>query len=204
MVGGIPKRKIKRTTVLAIILACAAAFLLIRIFVLQTFGYKKYQSKVIDQVTTEMTVTAKRGTIYDKNGKILATNRTAYNLFISPWDISKADEATAEGEEKRSELIAKGIAEILGDESYYEKVIKNYSEHKDTLYRSIQKNIIDDDLIDDLTEFISENELSTQVYLEATSIRYYPYGTVASHLIGFCGSDGNGLYGLEYQSLLPI
>lgn len=199
MVGGIPKRKIKRTTVLAVILACAAAFLLIRIFVLQTFGYKKYQSKVIDQVTTEMTVTAKRGTIYDKNGKILATNRTAYNLFISPWDISKADEATAEGEEKRSELIAKGIAEILGDESYYEKVIKNYSEHKDTLYRSIQKNIIDDDLIDDLTEFISENELSTQVYLEATSIRYYPYGTVASHLIGFCGSDGNGLYGLEYQ-----
>jgi len=194
-----PYKKTKRTTVLAILLAVAAGLLLLRILVLQTFGYKKYQSKVIDQMTTEMTVAAKRGTIYDRNGKILATNRTAYNLFISPWDIAKADEATAEGAEKSSEIIAKGIAEILGDNSYYEKVIKNYSEHKNTLYRSIQKNIIDDDTIDELTEFISENDLSTQVYLEATSIRYYPYGTVACHLIGFCDSDGNGLYGLEYQ-----
>ncbi len=199
MVGNTQTKKLKRTTILALILACAAVFLLIRILLLGTLGYEKYQSKVIEQMTTEMPVKAKRGTIYDRNGKILATNRTAYNLFISPWDISKADEATLEGETPSSEIIANGIAEILGDSTYYGKVIKNYTEHKNTLYRSIQKNIIDDATIDALTEFIAENELSTQVYLEATSIRYYPYGDVACHLIGFCDSDGNGLYGLEYQ-----
>lgn len=182
---------------LGFILLVAIGILLIRILVLQTFGYEKYQSKVIEQMTTESTVAAKRGTIYDRNGKILATNRTAYRLFISPSGIAEAQKKLSEGETPQAETIASGIAEILG-ESYYEKVLKE-STYTNKLDRTIAKNLIDDRVIDSLLKLISEKSLSTQVYLEAGSIRYYPYGTLASHLIGFCSADGEGLYGLEYQ-----
>ncbi len=187
-------KNLKRTSWLAIILALAALFLLCRILILQTFGYEKYQSKVIDQITTESAVKAKRGTIYDCNGKILATNRTAYRLFISPSGIVAAEK---EGKTDRAAFIADGIAKILG-ESYREKVMQEAT-HTTKLDRTILKNIIDDTTIDELLKFIADNELSTEVYLEAGSIRYYPYGTLACHVIGFCSADGVGLYGLEYQ-----
>lgn len=187
----------KRSISLGFVLLAAALLLLIRILALQTFGYEKYQSLVIDQMTTESPVQAKRGTIYDRNGKILATNRTAYRLFISPSGIVEAQSKRNDGENTQAELVARGIADILG-ESYYDKVIKEAT-YVNKLDRTIQKNIIDDNVIDELLEFIGENDLSTQVYLEAGSIRYYPYGTLASHLIGFCSADGNGLYGLEYE-----
>ncbi len=191
-------KTIRRTTLLAIFLGAAAAFLLIRILILQTFGYEKYQSKVISQMTTESVVTAKRGTIYDRNGKILAANRTAYRLFISPSGIVEAEKNNTDKENPRVEIIASGIAEILGDSKYYEKV-KKEATYTTKLDRTIEKNIIDDAKIDALNKFIADNELSTEVYLEAGSIRYYPYGTLACHVIGFCSADGVGLYGLEYQ-----
>ncbi len=187
-------KNLKRTSWLAITLAFMALFLLCRILILQTFGYEKYQSKVISQITTESTVKAKRGTIYDRNGKILATNRTAYRLFISPSGIVAAER---EGDPDRAAFIADGIAKILG-ESYREKVMQE-STHTTKLDRTILKNIIDDDVIKELIGFIADNDLSTEVYLEAGSIRYYPYGTLACHVIGFCSADGVGLYGLEYQ-----
>ena len=188
-------KNLKRTSWLGIFLALAALFLLCRIFILQTVDYEKYQSKVIEQITTESTVKAKRGTIYDRNGKILATNRTAYRLFISPSGIVAADRE--KGTNNQAELIADGIAQILG-QSYYDKVMTE-STHTTKLDRTIQKNIIDDQTVDALLKVIADNGLSTQVYLEAGSIRYYPYGTLASHVIGFCSADGVGLYGLEYQ-----
>ena len=189
---------ISRPTALAILLAVFAFVLIIRIFALQTFEYKKYQTKIIDQMTTESVVTAKRGTIYDCNGKILATNRTAYRLFISPSGIATAQKDIKDGGQSRIELIATGLDEILGG-GYHDKIVTNYDNFKTKLDRTIEKNIIDDAIIDKIIAFISENKLSTEVYLEAGSIRYYPYGTLACHVIGFCSADGVGLYGLEYQ-----
>ena len=189
---------ISRPTALAILLAVFAVVLIGRIFALQTFEYEKYQSKIINQMTTESVVTAKRGTIYDCNGKILATNRTAYRLFISPSGIAEAQKDVKEGEQSRIELIATGLDEILGG-GYHDKIVTNYENFKTKLDRTIEKNIIDDAVIDKIIAFISGYKLSTEVYLEAGSVRYYPYGTLACHVIGFCSADGVGLYGLEYQ-----
>ena len=191
------RKPIGRTTVLALILGVAALGLLMRILGFQTFGYEKYQSKVINQMTTEDVVKAKRGTIYDRNGKILATNRTAYRLFISPSGIVEADKERKDTDVTQAEMIAAGLSEIIGSE-YYEKVIAE-SKHTTKLDRTILKNIIDDEIIKQIEKFISDNDLSNQVYLGAGSIRYYPYGTLACHVIGFCSTDGVGLYGLEYQ-----
>ena len=190
--------EISRPAALAILLAVFAVVLIGRIFALQTFEYQKYQTKIIDQMTTESVVTAKRGTIYDCNGKILATNRTAYRLFISPSGIATAQKDIKDGGQSRIELIATGLDEILGG-GYHDKIVTNYENFKTRLDRTIEKNIIDDAIIDKIIAFISENKLSTEVYLEAGSIRYYPYGTLACHVIGFCSADGVGLYGLECQ-----
>lgn len=197
MPGKKPKTLPKRTVVLAGMLAVAASLLLIRILILQTVSYGKYQAKVLDEVTTEVPVEAKRGTIYDRNGKILAYNRTAYRLFISPKDIETAQKDRKDKEKTQAEMIAEGIAEILGQE-YYEKVLHEAT-YTNKLDRTILKNIVDDDIYKKLLAFISENDLSAQVHLGVGSIRAYPYGSLACHVIGFCNSDGDGLYGIEYQ-----
>ncbi len=189
-----------RSAVVGIIIAALFAVLILRILIIQTVQYERYQSKVINQMTTELVVKARRGNIYDKNGNVLATDMTAYNLIISPKGIDYANSLRTDGGDQ-VKLIAEGIAAILGDD-YYESVVENAT-HKTKLYRSIKKNIPDDSgegdgsIIDKLNLFIAENELYNQVYLEQTSIRYYPYGSLGSHIIGFCGADGAGLYGIE-------
>ncbi len=191
---------VRRSGWLGVLLTALFVFLIVRIFVIQTFQYDMYQSKVINQMTTELTVKAKRGNIYDRNGNVLATDMTAYNLIISPRAIKSAQDARADGT-SQVDIIADGIAQILGEE-YRQTVVEN-SVHTTKLYRSIKKNIPDDSnegensIIDKLNAFIAENKLHNQVYLEQTSIRYYPYGSLGSHIIGFCGADGNGLYGIE-------
>ena len=193
-------KTLKRSAVIGMIITALFLVLILRILVIQTFKYDVYQSKVINQMTTELTVKAKRGNIYDRNGNILATDMTAYNLIISPKAIQYAGSLRTDDLDQVS-LVAEGISEILGEE-YYDSVIEN-SKHTTKLYRSIKKNIPDDSgegdesIIDKLNKFIAENELYNQLYLEQTSIRYYPYGSLGSHIIGFCGADGNGLYGIE-------
>ena len=183
------------------------AALILRILIIQTIQYETYQSKVIDQITTELTVKARRGNIYDRNGNVLATDITAYNLIISPSAIKTAQSGkTDPSATSQVELIANGIFNILG-ESYpdiADTVRENASDKYATkLYRSICKNLRDDtekaeeSIINRILAFIDENDLHNQVYLEQTSIRYYPYGSLGSHVIGFCGADGNGLYGIE-------
>ena len=99
-----------------------------------------------------------------------------------------------------------GIEEILGENhpEIADTVRENASDKYATkLYRNICPNLRDDteegdeSIINRLLAFIDANDLHNQVYLEETSIRYYPYGSLGSHIIGFCGADGNGLYGIE-------
>ena len=79
---------LKRSSLLGIIVFGIFGVLMLRIFVIQTFEFDKYQSKVIDQMTTQSPVPADRGKIYDRNGNVLATNTTTYRVFISPWRFS--------------------------------------------------------------------------------------------------------------------
>ncbi len=193
-------KTLKRSAVVGIIITALFLVLVLRILIIQTFKYDIYQAKVINQMTTELTVKARRGNIYDRNGNVLATDMTAYNLIISPKAIEYAQSLRTD-EVSQVELIANGLAEIVGEE--YRASVHENAVHTTKLYRSIKKNIPDDSgegedsIIDKLNKFIAENELYNQVYLEQTSIRYYPYGSLGAHVIGFCGADGNGLYGIE-------
>lgn len=187
-------KMMKRSVTVGVAVFVAFAVLLLRILTIQTFSFDKYQSKVINQMTTESSVPANRGKIYDRNGNVLATNITTYRLFISPSTISEAEE---EDGKSYSELIAKGLSTLVeGVESDY--VYKQATQYTKYLDRTIAKKV-DEAKADEIREFIKEYKLENMVFLEAQSTRYYPAGTLAAHALGFTSSDGDGLYGIELQ-----
>ncbi len=188
---------LRRARVVSFALIGLFALLLVRIFWIQTVDYDRYQAKVIEQMTTESTVNAKRGNIYDRNGVLIATNISTYRVFISPSTI--ASEQNKAGEQRNLvDLISRGLSSELNKEyGVTYDFVAQQTEYTKYLDRTVARHV-DEETADRIVAFIGEHKLSNMVYLEATSSRYYPYGSLAAHLIGFTGSDGTGLYGLEY------
>ena len=192
--GPIKSRAIKRSTLVGILIFAVFGVLLLRILIIQTVSFGKYQSKVINQMTTESAVAANRGKIYDRNGNVLATNVTTYRLFISPSAIAQAEE---DDEKNYSDLIAKGLSSLVEGVTY-EKVYEQATKYTDKLDRTIAQKVYEEKA-DEIREYIDQNKLEKMIFLEAQSTRYYPNGSLASHILGFTSSDGEGLYGLELQ-----
>ena len=123
----ISHERLKRATIVLVGILLVFSILLGRIFWIQTVDFDKYLSNVIDQITTQSAVSAERGTIYDKNGNILATNITTYRIFISPSSILN-NQKKAENDGKTvsyAQDISKGLSQILDID--YETVYKpNY------------------------------------------------------------------------------
>ncbi|MBQ8416495.1 MAG: hypothetical protein IJX13_06330, partial [Clostridia bacterium] len=108
---------LRRSTVVGVLIFAIFAALMIRVLIIQTVNFDSYQSKVINQMTTESSVPADRGKIYDINGNVLATNITTYRLFIDPSRIlayqQELDAAgNAEGIQY-TDLIAKNLAALV-------------------------------------------------------------------------------------------
>lgn len=201
------ENRIKKNNAFFIIgcVTLAVAVITVRLFYLSFFKFDEYQQKVIDQLTTEIKVGANRGYIYDSNMNILASNYTVYDISVSPSRINSLEgEAKILGIWKEyypnstltnaSEIIASFLAETLDldKNDVLEKISK-----KKSLYATIKKGV-DAESAEKIREFVDKLELSEQIFVNAASKRYYPYSTLASHTIGFTGTDNNGLYGLEY------
>ncbi len=149
----------------------------------QITEHDELQSVAVRQQTLRTTVEASRGTIYDRNGTILAMSASAEDIFLSPKEIVENDQD--------QNLIANGLAEILNLDAadILKKMEKTNSQYE------ILKKKADDELADKVREFINENELRG-VFLRPTSKRSYPKGTLASQVIGFANDNG-GSMGLE-------
>ncbi len=192
--GPIKSKAIKRSTLVAVLVFVVFGLLLFRILMIQTVSFDKYQSKVINQMTTESSVPADRGKIYDKNGNVLATNITTYRVFVSPSAIVAAEEKSGR---KYADAISKGLSNLIEDVTY-EHVRDQITNYSNKLDRTISKSVYEAKA-DEIREFISVNKLENMIFLEAQSTRYYPNGSLAAHVLGFASSDGDGLYGLELQ-----
>ena len=195
--GPISQERLKRSAIVLVGIIFVFIALLIRILWIQTVDFDRYQSKVIDQLTTESVIKADRGNIYDANGVLLATNITTYRIFISPKGIVSFDKTNNLEAGTTAADIASGLSEILG-EGYgvtYDAVM-THTTYTKVLDRTIARNV-DEQTTEKVCIFIDENKYNDQIYVEATSTRYYPQGTLASHVIGFTSSDGVGLYGIE-------
>lgn len=191
----ISRERLKRSKIVLAGIIVIFVLLALRILWIQTVDFDKYLSKVTDQITTQSPVSAERGKIYDRNGNVLATNITTYRVFISPSSINSCQrEAVKSGDNvDYAQTISKGLSEILSLD--YDTVLKQtgYVRYLD---RTIAKNVTAEKA-DEVRLFTEKNGLQNMVYIEATSKRYYPNSTLASALIGFTNSDGDGLYGLE-------
>lgn len=181
----------KRVCFISVAFFLFLTLLLTNLFKLQVIGHEYYKNKVYDQITTTSTLRAERGSIYDSDMNLLATTNTEWRIFISTKEIKAAEKNTRV---KYSEIIAKGLGEILdlSTESILKKI-----QNSNVLDVTIKKSATEKEYVEVLS-FISKNSLENLVFTEAQSSRYYPEETLAAHVLGFTGSDNQGLYGLEY------
>ena len=179
-----------RSVFLLAVCITLAAVLVGRLVFLQIIMYNEYRTKVVEQMVYEKTIAATRGAITDRNGVVLATNYTTERIFIDPSSMKDED---GHFDDELRKLVAQGLSEILGvDYDFvYEEALK--IKYKD---RTIKKNV-DKETADRVRAFMLENDIEC-IHFAETATRVYPFSTLASHVIGFCGTDG-GLYGLEYQ-----
>ncbi len=168
-----------------------AAYLLFNIFRLDYLKYDYYKEKTYDQVTTSSKLTAERGNIYDSNMNLLAESSTVWRIFVSTRDIRKAEKESGIDYKR---VIADGLAPILSlnAEAIYKKL-----DGSSVLDVTIKKAANEEEYRRVL-EFIVANGLEDLIFAEAQTSRNYPSGTLAAHVLGFTGSDNQGLYGLEY------
>ncbi len=157
--------------------------LIVRLFYIQIIDGKRLKEMALGQQSLERNIGAKRGTIYDTTGNnILAISSNVESVTVNPKSISK----------ENKEKVARALSEILDLD--YEKTLK-----KVTKYSSIEniKKRIENEEADKLRKWLIDNNITEGVNIDEDSKRYYPYSELASHVIGFCGSDNQGLNGIE-------
>jgi len=158
-----------------------------------------YRAIANKQHLTSYTINANRGTIYDRNGNILAQSTTVWDVIINPVQIREVDAKVEDGKEgelndEKIELIAENLANILGlnEEELLDKIYNSESKY------FVAKRKIDRETQDKIEAFILENKINTySVDLVENSKRYYPNDSLASSVIGFTNYDNDGVYGLE-------
>ena len=157
--------------------------LIVRIGYIQLIQGKELDKLAYEQQTLDRKINPKRGTIYDATGKnILAVSSTVETVTVNPGNIS------AENKEK----VAKVLSDIF--ELDYETVLKKVKKRSsiETIVRRVEK-----DKTDELREWMEQNNITTGINIDEDTKRYYPYNNLASQIIGFCGSDNQGLDGIE-------
>lgn len=187
-----------------------------RLFYLQIVQHDYYMNLAVDQIIYKTEVNPSRGEILDRNGKILATNVSVYRIILSPDDIRermKQDNGATytytyvnpDGVEMTNVVtLDKFIALYLSHTfsvDYDEILAREAKENRQ--YEAVGEKISEEEA-DVFRAFVKEYDLKRCIYLEESAARYYPYETVASHVIGFLNSEGVGIYGLEsyYNNLL--
>lgn len=174
------KKKMKNALFIVLIIFI---LLTIRLAYIQFVWGAELSEKAGTQQSQSRTITAKRGTIYDSTGKyILAESSSVESVSINPTNI--ADE--------NKEKVAKALSDIF--ELDYEKVLKKVTK-RSSIETIIKK--VDKEKADELRNWMEENGITTGINIDEDSKRYYPYGDLAAQVIGFCGSDNQGLDGIE-------
>ena len=177
--------------------------LCVRFAYLQLLDPNDYRMAALDQYTSSVTISAKRGTIYANDGSTeLAVSATVYNCFISPYDIKQIEYDSSEPVDSSRVLedIAEGLSSIL---SVDKESIITKGQRTNSKYQVIKKFLTEKEE-QAVRTFVVENKYEKMINLEETTKRYYPNGTLAAHTLGFTGTDNQGLTGIEayYNSYL--
>lgn len=172
----------KRMRTMLFIIFFIMVVLIGRIGYIQLIDGKKLSQMAYEQQTLDRAINPKRGTIYDSTGQVLAQSSTVETVTVNPVNIAK----------ENKEIFAKKLSEIF--ELDYEKTLKKVS--KRSSIETIAKKI-DKGKADELRKWMQENNITTGINIDEDTKRYYPNNNLASQIIGFCGSDNQGLDGIE-------
>ena len=184
-----------RTFVLMLIMGIGMFIVLFfKLYSLQITRHEELQSKAVSQQTRSSVVNADRGTIYDASGNILAISSTAETIFLSPKEINDALNDEKNPVTWTKETLAGALADILdvSEEGILKKMARTNSMYEVLKYR------VEEDVANEVRQYINEHKVKG-VFLTTDAKRYYPYSDLASHVIGFVGTDYTGLYGLEAE-----
>lgn len=164
--------------------------LIIRVGFIQFVQGSELQAMAYSQQTLNRNINPKRGKILDRTGEIeLAVSASTETVSINPTNIAQ----------ENKEKLARALTDIFNLD--YEKTLKKVK--KRTSIEIIVKKV-DKEQTDKLRVWLSENDISAGVNIDEDTKRYYPYNALASSVIGFTGSDNQGLEGLEryYDDIL--
>ena len=181
-----PNRTILSRTLFLMIVCGIVAFIILvaKLYTIQIRDHEFYETQALDQQTNETKIPAFRGTIYDRNGNELAVSVTSYSVYLSPYELKYYGES--------ADTVADVLSQTLGVSR--ESVLKK-TEDVSAWYKTIAVKI-DSETAGKLREAKSENNLKS-IHIENDTTRQYPYGSLACHAIGFVGTDGTGLEGIE-------
>lgn len=174
-----------RAMILFLVLALLFATDIGRLFYIQVVKGEEYADKAQSQQLSDTEIEANRGTIYDSEGNILAQSATVWTVFLDPSNI------TDENRQKIVDYLASAFE--YDDEEKQDLLEKSKADSK---YQVVEKNVENREK-EKIAEFVSENKLSLCIGFEESTRRYYPYGKLASSVIGFTGADNQGLVGIE-------
>lgn len=175
----------------AVIFLILILLLVFRIFWLQFINGSSLKERAYKQITANRVLSPKRGTIYDSTGKALAVSSEVDTISVNPSLIAVKNDAEATNTLK--EKIAKALSDIF-ELDYNEVLVKVTSTNS---VETIAKKV-DIDKVSKLKQWMADNKWSSGINIDKDNKRSYPYNNLASNLIGFCGSDNNGLSGIEY------
>ena len=175
-------QKVKQNRIKFVLIFMGVLFLLIlgRIFYIQVFDYYRLNDRATSLWHRNLPVTAERGKILDRNGKVLATNITTTTLYVVPNQIQNKEE------------VATKLANILN--CSYDAMLKHLSKRTSLEKINPEGRQLDSDTADKINALNIDG-----LYLMKESKRYYPYEEVLSHVLGYVGIDNQGLSGLELK-----
>ena len=174
------KKKMRNTLFISfLIILC----LIGRIGYLQFIQGGELSTMAYQQQTLDRSINPKRGTILDATGKnALAVSSTVETVTVNPGNIAK----------ENKEKVARVLTDIFALD--YEKTLKKVTKRSsiETIAKKVEK-----EKTDQLRVWMQQNGITTGINIDEDTKRYYPYSTIASQIIGFCGSDNQGLDGIE-------
>ena len=186
-----PAQRLRQRTAILILLILVLGFgaAVLRLTYLTTVQSSELQEAAVDLQLADTTVSAKRGTIYDANGNVLAESASVWQVVMSPVNFKN---------DKQRQAAAKGLSEIFDLE--YNDVL---DDTKQQSHYVVVKRRIESDEREKVLELIDtlkkDYSCSGVIQLLDDYKRYYPKNSLASSVIGFTGSDDQGLEGIEYE-----
>lgn len=169
---------------LAVLIVVGFGAIIFSLVNLQLIQGESLHTRAVDNQMMDTSISAQRGTIYDCNMKKLAVSATVWKVVLEPASI----------QDKDRDKIATGLAKILGMDKA-DILKRSYKKN----YYDVLKGKVETDIKNEIVKFKDDNGIGNGINLIEDFKRYYPYGTFAASVLGFTGTDGQGLGGVEAQ-----